>query len=138
MSSAPFVIGDHAEFAENKIRLVSHVMGGVSLLFGLAPATFISDRIASLDSGHFNDYFCDESLGLVVESAVNGVRFKDGNINEKSVVQFRLHRDKSISIVLDGPDLGVAFRNVKTAEPLYLVVSMLCGGDCVELLPEIV
>jgi hypothetical protein len=44
----------------------------------------------------------------------------------------------SVSIVLNGEDLGVAFRDFNTAEPLYLVVGIWCKGDCVEMMPELV
>jgi hypothetical protein len=104
---------------------------------GLAPAAFLSDDDLTVNTCGFH---CAEDLELYGESGGTdvGVPFTDGEIKRGSVVQLRLHRDKTFSIVVDGEDLGVAFRNVNTLEPLYLMVGMWSVGDCVELLPEVV
>jgi hypothetical protein len=132
MCSTPFEIPVFADFAEMKIKQVSRVHA-FTLSFGLAPAELMSDR--SRENTNCG-YHCTTNLTLYDESVENGVRFNDGTIKQNSIVQIRLHRDQTVSIVLDGEDLGVAFRDVNTEEPLYLVVGMWCKGDCVELLGE--
>jgi hypothetical protein len=134
MSSTPFVISEHADFAEKIIKLVKSP-GEFEIVFGLAPAKLLSDSFLGPDNC---GYHCDTMLGLFGEGVENGVQFKDGNIEPNLVLQLRLHRDKSVSLVLEGEDLGVAFRDVNTEEPLYLVVTMYSEGDCVELLPDFV
>jgi hypothetical protein len=131
MSSTPFEIGGTADFAEKKIKLVTRG-GRFALTFGLAPAKMLSDPLLTTNNC---GYHCTYNLKLRGESIENGeVPFKDGQMHEKSILQLRLHRDKTVSFVLDGVDLGVAFRDVNTAEPLYLVVAMWSKGDCVEFL----
>jgi hypothetical protein len=133
MSSTPFVIPENADFVEKRIKLVSLVVGSI-LTFGLAPANLMSsDPFIGTDNC---GYHCDTDMELTGENAENGVQFREGSIEENSILHFRLHRDKTISIVLNGEDLGVAFRDVNTSELLYLVVKMSSGGDCVELLPD--
>jgi hypothetical protein len=133
MSSTPFEIPEHAGFAEKTIKQVSS-WGRLGLCFGLAPAKFLSDPLTTCNNCGNH---CATNLKLYGENLENGgVRFKEGSIKEDSILQVRLHRDKTISFVLDGVDLGVAFREVNTAEPLFLVVAMWCAGDCVKLMPE--
>jgi hypothetical protein len=136
ISSTPFEIPDNADFAEMKIKLVS-AAGRFVLTFGLAPAKLLSDDDLFIDNC---GYHCASNLYLYGESIEtdDGVKFNDGRIYQNSILQLRLHRNKTVSIVVDGEDLGVAFRDVNTAEPLYLVVQLACAGDCVELLPELV
>jgi hypothetical protein len=137
MSSIPFVIPEYADFAEKRIKLLASP-GETAITFGLAPAKFLRDPLLSEDNW---GYHCTAAFRLYGESveAEDGVKFSDGrSVEQNSILQLRLHRDKSISILLDGEDLGVAFRDVNTAEPLYLLVVMFCEGDCVELLSELV
>jgi hypothetical protein len=54
-------------------------------------------------------YVCDTYLQLSGESVVNGARFKEANIKQNSVLQLRLHRDKIVSIVLDGKTWALPF-----------------------------
>jgi hypothetical protein len=141
MSSAPFVIPQDADFAEMRVKLLSPV-GQFTVSFGLAPAYVM--RNPDFFFGNCFGYHVTthmELLGATVlvdddfeEEPVefNGFQFHDGFVGKDSVLQLRLHRNKTISYVLDGEDLGVAFRHV-TSEPLYLVVSMTCEGDCIEL-----
>jgi hypothetical protein len=133
MSAPPFVIAERADFAVKKIKLVASPVRSV-VAFGLAPAKLMSDL--TLSTGNCG-YWCSSHLRLYGEIVENGVIFQEGTVKQNSVLQLRLHRDKSVSIVLDGEDLGVAFRDVKTEEPLYLVATMENKGDCVELLPEL-
>jgi hypothetical protein len=111
MCSTPFVIPGHAEFSEMKIKQVSN-WGRFGMSFGLAPARFLSDPLLSRDNCGNH---CTTRLQVCGESVENGgVRLKDGVIKENGVLQLRLHRDKTVSMVVDGEDLGVIFRNVNT------------------------
>jgi hypothetical protein len=134
ISSTPFEIPDNSSFAEKKFKMTFLV--GFSVFFGLAPAKLMTDPLLTVGNC---GYHCSSDLYLWGESvAYGGVPLFDGHVEQNSVIQLRLHHDKTVSIVLDGEDLGVAFRDVNTAEPLYLFVGMHHRGDCVELLPELV
>jgi hypothetical protein len=132
-SSTPLVIPDNTEFVEKIIKLVS-ISNGSRLSAGLAPSTLLSDQFTSSTTC---GYHCDVRLdlwGKGIDNGNGGVHFKVGRFKEKSIVKLRLHRDKSVSIVVDGEDLGVAFHDVETSEPLYLVVEMYHVGFCMEFL----
>jgi hypothetical protein len=133
-SSTPFVISENADYAEKRIKLGSPLLR-FTPTFGLAPAKLISNLAVTHETF---GYHCSSALRLYGEGVENGVQWKQRRMSKGSVVHLRLHRNRSVSIVLDGEDLGVAFRGVNVTEPLYLAVVMWCEGDCVELLPELV
>jgi hypothetical protein len=97
----------------------------------------MSDPLLSADEC---GYYCNTDMFLYGESFADDdyVEFNEVQMLENGVLQLRLHRDKTVSIVLNGVDLGVAFRDVNTVEPLYMIVQLGGAGDCVELLPELV
>jgi hypothetical protein len=133
MSSTPFLIPEHVDFAEKTIKLVSRITM-FPLFFGLAPAKFMSDPLLHIENCGNH---CNTNLFLYAESVKNGVQFKYRSMNQDDVLQLRLHRDKTVSIVFNSEDLGVAFRDVSITEPLYVVARMRSRGDCVELLPDL-